>query len=151
RQSILDSKEVSTKMLTDRPPRICATVGCGAIGVWDGGHCPKHTAANRKSRKVFRHLGTAASERFRASVLALNSVCQRVGPCPGERRDGVRCTNPASIVHHLLEVEQRPDLEMDQRNVVCVCAHCHVRFAANDQGRYVPTLWRTPMSDDPVP
>lgn len=55
------------------------------------------------------------------------------------------------IFHHILPAEARPELAFDWRNVVGVCQGCHPRPDDADQGLYVPTMWRTPMSSEPLP
>ncbi len=137
-------------MITSRPDRKCMQPGCPNIGNWkDSAYCPDHS--KDYPRQKAHGLRDKWWLKFIALHTQLNPICQRVGPCPGEPRHGHLCGKPVYYRHHLIEVEHRPDLRLDQRNVVGVCSSCHVRPGDRDQGRYIPTRWRTPMSDEPIP
>lgn len=49
------------------------------------------------------------------------------------RRDGYLCQNckrygrltPATTVHHIQHLEDRPDLALDAKNLISLCAACH--------------------------
>jgi hypothetical protein len=143
-------------ILTSRPPRVCLYPGCGETGDWvpHGGRCPKHRRGTDIARAAQGgpSLNTPTWERMRQSLIGVGNVhCQRIGPCPGEARPDVRCSNSVYIFHHIISRAQRPDLMYHPRNIVGVCRSCHPKPDDGDQGRFVPTLWRTPMSDEPVP
>lgn len=132
--------------MADRPPRKCTYPGCKTIGRFASAYCPDHQRQQDHERKL-RHPALSnhrAWESFRQYLFACgNVVCQRVV-------DGRRCTRPTKIFHHLIAADSRPDLAFDWHNVVGVCASCHPRPEDKDQGKYVPTLWRVPMSDDRI-
>ncbi len=132
-------------MITSRPDRKCSTPGCGNFGnyVGAGGHCPDHSKQRDRTRRDAGFFN-ATWDKFRAKLLQLNPICQRVV-------NGKRCTRPATVAHHIIELEQRKDLAYSQLNVVAVCASCHPRPADRDQGKFVPTLWHEFMSTEPLP
>jgi len=128
-------------------PRKCIYPGCTAIGLFAGWYCDEHKARSRRESDRARRGNrtyNAAEDRFRAAVLSLNPICQRV-------IFGERCRNASRIIHHLIDVRERPDLAHDQRNVVMVCAGCHPRPWDEDQGIFVPTIWHEFMSDAELP
>jgi hypothetical protein len=132
-------------VITTRPDRICEHPGCGAQGQWDGSYCPDHARERKNDRTRNRGSLNADWERFRKYLMACGNVfCQRV-------HMGVRCSKQAYAFHHIIESAARPDLNLDRRNVVGTCRGCHPRPTDRDQGQWVPTLWRTPMSAEPVP
>jgi 5-methylcytosine-specific restriction endonuclease McrA len=45
-------------------------------------------------------------------------ICQRI-------TDGIRCTNIATLLHHRKSPRERPDLFLDEDNVVALCSKCH--------------------------
>ena len=130
--------------MPNRIPKICA---CGCGGETNGDtYLPGHNRKqdNGTDRKAGRNW--AAWERLKDFLKSLcNVICQWVGT------DGVRCTKPVYIFHHIIEVSVRPDLELNWQNVVGVCKNHHPTPNAKDQGQFTPTLYRTPMSDEPLP
>lgn len=48
--------------------------------------------------------------------------------CGGPLRAGVcnRCW-PATEVHHIIKIAARPDLRLDQENLMSLCKSCHGR------------------------
>ncbi len=125
--------------MPSRIPRRCLFPSCRTVGDFHAtiGRCPEHAhKVNRERGKARRgnRVYNATEDRFRASVFSQNPFCQRV-------IDGVRCRYPALIIHHVLEVSKRPDLKLDQRNVVMVCVLHHPRPADVDQGEYTPTVF----------
>jgi hypothetical protein len=45
--------------------------------------------------------------------------------CARIQRDGGRCKNPATVVHHLVSPKDAPSLFLVVANVVPVCSGCH--------------------------
>jgi len=83
--------------------------------------------------------------RLKANLISLgNGYCQRV-------IDGVRCRNVGKIHHHVVEAMTDPRLFYEPLNIVFVCDEHHPRPNEENQGEYVPTLWRQPMGTEAVP
>ena len=85
------------------------------------GRSPESKAADRwrsKNDPIRRWYDTARWARFTVYMLDRNPMCQRIFK-------GEQCRNGATTVHHLLSPRQRPDLFLEPKNVVCLCAHCH--------------------------
>jgi len=131
-----------------RIPKSC--LKCGAAQT-NGAYCedcqPKRERPKGSDPRVHE---TAAWHRLRANLKAQgNTCCQWIGP------DGRRCTEPTWAFHHILSAGERQDLTYNQRNVVGVCMGHHPKPNEPDQHRggvgFVPTLWRAPMSNEPVP
>jgi len=59
------------------------------------------------------------------------------------RRDGYMCrecrrygrTTPANTVHHIVPLEDRPDLALDDRNLISLCEECHNGMHDRHTGR----------------
>ena len=139
--------------MPDRIPRKCNAPGCPNFGVYAGGYCPDHLRTHEVGRKKPKlNIYDARWEQLKKLLRGYgNTVCQRIGPCPGEDRPDVRCTNPVYFFHHIIDAEAYPHLAHDQRHIVGVCKSCHPAPGAGDQGVYVPTLWRTPMTNEELP
>lgn len=132
--------------MPDRMPTKCLDPRCSNIGHYHntGGRCPQHRETGAERQKN-RDLGPRW-ENFKKLLRGCgNTICQRVDVY------GFRCKNPVKFFHHILDVFSRSDLQVHPENVVGVCEHCHPTPQAQDQGRFVPTLWRTPMTDEPLP
>jgi hypothetical protein len=103
----------------------CAAVMCPVLMSSGQRFCPKHAAKtkerinearrNDEIRKLYKR--TFWTE-FRDWFLRHHPVCQRV-------IDGVRCLQPATVVHHLLSPRDRPDLFTTESNCRAVCAAHH--------------------------
>jgi len=65
----------------------------------------------------------AAWRKLRANFLKNYPNCQATG-----------CTLPATQVDHVKSVRERPDLRLAWRNLRALCASCHSRRTATDQG-----------------
>ena len=50
--------------------------------------------------------------------------------CRECRRYGM--TTPATTVHHILPLEQRPDLKLNSQNLISLCEQCHNKM--HDRG-----------------
>jgi len=55
---------------------------------------------------------------FREFIIHQRPICQKINK-------GIRCTNPAKIVHHLISPRRRPDLFTTASNVVALCQLDH--------------------------
>lgn len=104
-------------------PRACRERGCGQPSTKDG-YCAKHQEAASRSVKrvrddVDKMYGRVRWFVFRGWILAGRPICQRINK-------GIRCTNASTLVHHLFSPRVRPDLFTDERNVLALCAGCHV-------------------------
>lgn len=61
------------------------------------------------------------------------------------RRDGYQCQDckrygrqrPASVVHHIEHLEERPDLALDSKNLVSLCESCHNKRHPEKGGRKI--------------
>jgi len=131
--------------MPDRPARPCS----------EPGGCPNNREPNsmycddHKKRKNSRPIGVTPTPdyhdvrwaRYRKSILDLNPICQWVG------EDRRRCTNPASIIHHVCDSGTSPGNEhiFDYENCVAVCSHHHPLPSQKNQGQFVPTLYYIPM------
>lgn len=60
------------------------------------------------------------------------------------KRDGYLCqrckgygkNKEANVVHHLHEVEDRPELKLNNSNLISVCASCHNKLHPEKGGHY---------------
>jgi len=60
-------------------------------------------------------------------------------------RDGHQCqeckkygrNTDAKIVHHILEMDERPDLKLKNSNLVSVCASCHNKIHPEKGGHFI--------------
>jgi 5-methylcytosine-specific restriction protein A len=110
----------------------CSVPGCPTLtqGRW----CEKHTK-NKFVARGYDQLRGSSSERGydsqwkRTRLIALqrdNYLCQEC----------LKVDRPtqAQEVHHLLGIDIRPDLRLDVDNLSSVCAPCHKRITAEEQG-----------------
>jgi len=109
----------------------CREPGCFKRTNARSGYCEAHETKNsasaarkeydkrRKEDPVARLYAMAAWQRFRQFFFNRNPICQRIGA------DGKQCREVATLIHHLLSPRKRPDLFLDPKNVVALCAHCH--------------------------
>jgi hypothetical protein len=131
-------------MLTTRPDKICLSPGCGAIGDWVRGYCPTHSGrgtAQRTDKTVERLYHSAAYLRFRARLMSMNPICQRIAM-------GERCTRPGDQLHHLADPHTTAAF-YDHRNCVMLCREHHPGGRAGTPGwvegrDYARTEWREP-------
>ena len=75
---------------------------------------PRNTDPIRSEANSF--YGSVRWRRLRALVLAEQPLC---GECE---------EMPAEMVHHILERNNRPDLELERSNLVALCHACHNRI-----------------------
>ena len=133
--------------MPDRIPRICAC-GCGELtdgGSYISGHNRSASRALDKARRL--PTNSTLWTKFKLTLKAHgNAVCQSID------ESGYRCTHPVWGFHHIMPAEKYPDLAVHPENVVGVCLTCHNKIeAAPDRSRFVPTMYRPPMSQDPLP
>lgn len=134
-------------MQAQRPDRKCGKVGCTNFGHFEGGYCHDHAAANRTAKtRSHAYLYNKRWDNLVATLSGIGNVC-----CQRIQADGTRCKRMRWAFHHIIGADQDVTLWYDWRNLVAVCQSCHPRPADHDQGKFVPTLWRTPMSDEPLP
>ncbi len=118
--------------------------------------CPEHRERHRRERSdqdrwqrsqrpSSKLIHTKKWLHFREYLTACgNVICQHVGD------GGVRCHRPVEFWHHILDKEEFPQFQLDQRNVVGVCREHHPNTPGDPGGiDYVPTLWSAP--GEPAP
>jgi|GEM_PF-6453029 5-methylcytosine-specific restriction endonuclease McrA len=131
--------------MTERPTRKCGNPQCFTFGPWKNGYCDLHGRRQDNARKEGRRWTEWQKFIDHGLRSFSDAFCQRVNGF------GKRCDRPVKFWHHIVEVRERPDLELNWRNVVGVCPSCHPRPTDKDQGRFLPTLWRDFGSSDAVP
>lgn len=99
--------------------RLCK---CGAIVDGKCGYCSKV-----KQTKTDDYRGTKAErgygadwDRFSKRYRMLHPLCEA---CLTEGR-----TTAAVDVHHIVKISVRPDLRLDENNVMAVCRPCHKKL-----------------------
>jgi hypothetical protein len=120
----------------------CAAVMCGALLSNGERYCPKHATKNkervnegRRNDEVRKLYKRSFWLRFQAWFLRHHPVCQRV-------IDGIRCLQPAKVVHHVMSPRDRPDLFLDEDNCRAVClAHHHGGQGAGPDEVYAVDAW----------
>jgi hypothetical protein len=133
-----------------RSPTVCRERGCHDTNVRGSHWCAKHEQSNsfsaernfeRKNDAVTRMYWREPWPTFRKMLLAHNPLCQRINR-------GVQCTEPATLVHHLVSPRVRPDLFVVVSNVVALCAACHPTSEGTTWWRegveFVRTEWKLP-------
>lgn len=73
---------------------------------------------SKGGREAARFYHSKAWRRLRLVILWTHPICQR---CSKE---------PACDVHHVIERERRPDLQLDPDNLEALCKACHSRHTA---------------------
>lgn len=115
-----------------RSKKPCSIAGCPNLTSerWCEGHkTNKHVARSYDDRR-----GSSASRGYdgnwrrirKVALLRDNYLCQE---CLKDDRP-----TPANEVHHILGIDVRPDLRLDLDNLSSVCAPCHKRLTAEEQG-----------------
>lgn len=131
------------------PNRLCADCGKvfapGAQAHYRCDECFRKQRTNRRLETKEAGIYNVDWDRLKNHLRGCgNVICQRV-------ENGVRCTRPVWAYHHILEAKDFPQFAYDWRNLVGVCRSHHPRPGEADQGIYIPTLYRAPMSFDPLP
>jgi hypothetical protein len=131
-------------MLTTRPDKVCLKAGCAAVGDWAHGYCPEHSGrgtAQRSDKTMEALYHTAAYQRFRARLMSMNPICQRIV-------FGERCHKAGDQLHHLSDPHST-EAFYDHRNCVMLCREHHQGGKAGTphwvEGKhYSKTEWREP-------
>ena len=111
--------------MPDAPLKVCRWPGCHELTRDRSGYCPDHQSKaeeRRKQRSRDRGNTTARGygrewQRLRAAYLREHPLC---ADCLA--RGIVR---PATVVHHLCAIADRPDLRLESRNLLGLCRDCH--------------------------
>ena len=124
----------SGDLLADRwlnPPRPCCHPGCKALV--HARYCEAHQKAFRRKQDESR--GNAAERgydatwrRLRLAFLAQHPICE----CDDCQAGKLRLT-AATVVDHIVSIEERPDLRLDWSNLRAMAKRCHDRRTAKDQ------------------
>ena len=108
----------------------CMTPGCPTLHSNRGGRCDVHGKKNEQERQAYLNANRPTStglgydrewQRFRSGFLAENPVC-------------VDCGGQANQVDHVNSVRDHPELRLSYSNCRAMCARCHSRRTARDQG-----------------
>ena len=105
------------------PPRPCRWPGCPKLSSDGSGYCPDHVdqakARQAKQRHEQDRRQSAARRGYDRRWAAVRAIKLRTGPlCE-------RCGKVATVVHHVVPVEDRPDLRLDLANLESLCRSCH--------------------------
>jgi len=114
--------------MASKPLKICSAPGCSRL--CRDGRCEKHKTTKRqswedyerrnpgKTRAKRKFFNSKAWQKLRRWVLVQHPVCQECG-----HRKAVE-------VHHVEPRDQRPDLALDEDNLLAVCSACHKSIEA---------------------
>ena len=111
------------------PKKPCRHPGCPELT--SDGHCVAHASDKRQAARQFdaqrgnstERLYNAAWKRFRLWFLSHpdNAIC-------------LDCHQaPATEVHHVLKVRDRPDLRLTASNCLGLCQSCHAKRTARGE------------------
>ena len=119
------------------PPSKCDFPSCHELVPFGEGHyCPAHKGSMRQEapRRNEPFYQSRAWRNVSQLHRRYNPVCQRL-------ENGIQCTRPSKVVHHLQDPSNAPDLSMDWSNLVSVCAEHHAGGApgAKDDEAYCDT------------
>lgn len=103
----------------------CKLQGCHRIATNDNGYCTAHRSnSHRLSERTQERLPiykTAAWQKLRLHALKRSPICQD-------------CTvKAASIVHHIKQARDYPELQFDLDNLQTLCVTCHNRKSQQEQ------------------
>jgi 5-methylcytosine-specific restriction endonuclease McrA len=104
---------------------ICRQTGCG-LPVTNAAYCSAHVRDNdttkydkvRAKDSTRKMYWSARYRRFRDFLWVRNPTCQKIN-------NGVRCTQPSNVLHHLVSPEDAPALFLTASNAVMLCPGCH--------------------------
>lgn len=107
------------------PPTCCTTPGCG--GLRRQGVCDRCGPKKRKAHdRTTTERGYGADwQRFRKQRQAEQPLC---ADC---LEQGI--VSPAVEFHHRNKIKHRPDLRLDEANVVGLCGPCHDKRTARGE------------------
>jgi hypothetical protein len=128
------------------PPKYCIEPGCNEWALAGKARCDAHQKVKRPGTKhPTDKLYNVQFERLKKMLVSLGNVhCQRVN-------QGERCRYLGTKWHHILEAADYPAYFYEWQNLVYCCDGCHPRPHDDNQGVFTPTIYRAPMSSDPVP
>lgn len=128
-----------------RAKKPCAAPMCPGLVQPPVRYCERHAHLEKKIAKrryeekrndeTWMLYQTPEWKRFRAWFLTQNVICQLI-------EDGRRCTNVATVVHHLKAVRKHPELLLVASNCVGLCAGHHDHRPGedeNDERQFAPT------------
>jgi 5-methylcytosine-specific restriction protein A len=109
-----------------RPPRACRKPGCPGL-TWDrSGYCEEHMDLERQRRR------TADANRPGPRERGYDTLWDRFRDWflrqPGNQVCALCKKNMSRVVHHIVPVEERPDLRLDPKNCQALCRECHERL-----------------------
>jgi len=118
--------------LPRRPRKPCAFFGCPELVEAEERFCPRHRTQeareDRRKRGNFRERGYDSRwDKVKSLKLRANPVCER---CASEGRVTI-----ATVVHHVIPVNERPDLLLSFENLKSLCRRCHAREHAKTAGQ----------------
>jgi 5-methylcytosine-specific restriction enzyme A len=107
-------------------PKPCAYIGCPAIT--QGHYCDAHRRAesaryDRDRAADHKFYSLAPWRRLRKKKLAANPICE------------CGCGKKATVVHHKIDRQLRPDLALDWDNLESVTKPCHDRETAKRRAK----------------
>ena len=108
-----------------KPKRLCNHPGCNQFVAI--GYCEQHKPNNKLSHALYKRNRTDHKEeafyssltwrKMRKAKLTMQPLCEQ---CQQEGR-----LTAATIVHHIEELKQRPELGLQIDNLMSVCDGCH--------------------------
>ncbi|QDU33764.1 HNH endonuclease [Poriferisphaera corsica] len=118
---------------------LCNNPGCGAR-LQVRGWCDRHTKQGEQ-QATQRHKEYDDNRRNKEAADFYHSKEWREVRVKALRRDNHLCKQcekagkltPATIVHHVLEARERPDLRTHLPNLESVCAACHNRLHGREK------------------
>ena len=104
-----------------KAPRACRRPGCGEVTTDSSGFCDAHRkqAAREDPRPAAHARGYDKRwERLRNWYIAQHSLCE--GEC---KKNNV--VTAATVVHHVVSVEEDPGRRLSVENLRALCSDCH--------------------------
>jgi hypothetical protein len=126
--------------------RACQESLCPFMAEPGGWKCTKHIAETRQRDsergKKQRGMYGTTWDKFKLMLRGHgNTICAKL-------TDGVQCTHPVEIFHHLISPQQRPDLMLVPANVIPLCRIHHPKDEGTPGWKagvdYVPTVYKVP-------
>ncbi len=111
-------------------PHPCGQPGCSAVVPRGARYCDVHLKARRKADDDRRGSSTERGydqtwRRVRAAHLSRHPLCVL---CQAEGR-----LTPATVVDHIISINERPDLRLDSSNHRAMCKRHHDQRTGRDQ------------------
>lgn len=121
--------------------RPCAEPRCPGLVTDQGRYCPAHAEQAKKeaftrkyNQKRNPFYDTAAWKKCRQAVISANPICEAQS-----------CTQAATEVHHIENINTRPDLAYTLSNLQALCKRCHMR-ESQKESRQAKQGQRTPAA-----